>query len=74
MDTSIILFLNKKDLFGDKIKNSQLTICFPEYTGELMETFYKPRSSYIFLQVIEISNLKTRLVHFSKFAVSFHIL
>ncbi|RWS01506.1 guanine nucleotide-binding protein G(i) subunit alpha-2-like protein [Leptotrombidium deliense] len=33
-DTSIILFLNKKDLFEEKITHSSLTICFPEYTGE----------------------------------------
>ncbi|KAG8187785.1 hypothetical protein JTE90_025823 [Oedothorax gibbosus] len=33
VDTSIILFLNKKDLFEDKIAKSPLTICFPEYTG-----------------------------------------
>lgn len=33
IDTSIILFLNKKDLFAEKIKKSPLTICFPEYTG-----------------------------------------
>ena len=32
-ETSIILFLNKKDLFEEKIKKSPLTICFPEYTG-----------------------------------------
>ena len=33
-DTSIILFLNKKDLFEDKIEKSPLSICFPEYTGK----------------------------------------
>ena len=32
-ETSIILFLNKKDLFEEKIAHSPLTICFPEYTG-----------------------------------------
>uniref|UniRef100_A0A1I8FA40 Guanine nucleotide-binding protein G(I) subunit alpha n=1 Tax=Macrostomum lignano TaxID=282301 RepID=A0A1I8FA40_9PLAT len=33
-ETSIILFLNKKDLFEEKIKKSPLQICFPEYSGE----------------------------------------
>jgi len=32
-DTSIILFLNKKDLFVEKIRTSPLTICFPDYKG-----------------------------------------
>ena len=34
-DTSIILFLNKKDLFEAKIQKSPLTVCFPEYIGSL---------------------------------------
>ena len=33
-DTSIILFLNKKDLFAEKIVKSPLTLCFSEYTGK----------------------------------------
>ena len=32
-ETSIILFLNKKDLFAEKIRKSPLTICFHDYTG-----------------------------------------
>jgi len=33
-DTSIILFLNKKDLFHQKIESSPLSICFPDYEGK----------------------------------------
>jgi len=42
-DTSIILFLNKKDLFEEKIKKSPLTVCFQEYTG------IKPRLYLVYL-------------------------
>lgn len=31
--TSFILFLNKNDLFLEKIKRVDLKVCFPEYTG-----------------------------------------
>ena len=37
-ETSIILFLNKKDLFEKKITKSPLTICFPDYTGNFFES------------------------------------
>jgi len=33
VETSVILFLNKKDLFEEKITMSPLTICFPDYSG-----------------------------------------
>eukprot|EP00020_Sapocribrum_chincoteaguense_P000112 CAMPEP_0170749114 /NCGR_PEP_ID=MMETSP0437-20130122/10225_1 /TAXON_ID=0 /ORGANISM="Sexangularia sp." /LENGTH=640 /DNA_ID=CAMNT_0011088021 /DNA_START=208 /DNA_END=2130 /DNA_ORIENTATION=- len=31
--TAMILFLNKRDLFEEKIKKTDLSVCFPEYTG-----------------------------------------
>ncbi|KAH7668240.1 CBN-GPA-3 protein, partial [Aphelenchoides avenae] len=33
INTSIILFLNKKDLFAEKIKHFSIKKAFPEYTG-----------------------------------------
>ncbi|XP_064885009.1 guanine nucleotide-binding protein G(o) subunit alpha isoform X3 [Columba livia] len=52
-ETSIILFLNKKDIFEEKIKKSPLTICFPEYTGAVLEAGnyhnagYPPQASFL---------------------------
>ncbi|XP_032810120.1 guanine nucleotide-binding protein G(i) subunit alpha-1-like [Petromyzon marinus] len=43
-ETSIILFLNKKDIFEEKIALCPITSCFPEYTGP---STYEAASSYI---------------------------
>lgn len=42
--TSMILFLNKKDLFEEKIVKSPLTICFPDYQGK---NEYEEASEYV---------------------------
>eukprot|EP00808_Paulinella_micropora_P005783 g1369.t1 len=52
-NTSIILFLNKRDLFEDKIKKVPLSVCFEEYQGgagdaetamEFIKTQFKARN------------------------------
>ena len=53
--TSIMLFLNKQDLFATKIPHSPLTICFPEYNG--LNT-YEDTISYIRMKFEELSKSK----------------
>jgi GTPase SAR1 family protein len=43
-DTSIILFLNKADLFREKLKEAPLTDLFPDYTGG---TVFEAGTSFI---------------------------
>ena len=42
--TSIIIFLNKRDIFMDKIRHIPLTVCFPEYEGP---NTYEAGTTYI---------------------------
>jgi len=43
-ETSMILFLNKRDLFAEKITRVPLTVCFPEYDGK---NSYEEASEYL---------------------------
>jgi guanine nucleotide-binding protein G(i) subunit alpha len=43
-ETSMILFLNKKDLFAEKIKRVPLSVCFADYQGP---NTYEDASAYI---------------------------
>jgi len=64
-ETSIILFLNKKDLFEEKIKKSALTICFPEYTGGANN--YEEAAAYIQLQFENLNKKKDTKEIYSHF-------
>ena len=53
-ETSIILFLNKKDLFEEKIVKSSLKVCFPEYPGYYYDvnkgTFITIKSNFVVIE------------------------
>nr|ANV21076.1 guanine nucleotide-binding protein Gt subunit alpha-1 [Geotria australis] len=53
--TSIVLFLNKKDLFEEKVKKAHLSICFPEYDGS---NTYDDAGNYIKLQFLDLNMRK----------------
>ena len=48
IDSPMILFLNKKDVFEEKIVYSPISKCFPEYDDE--NKGYKEASEFILLQ------------------------
>ncbi|XP_067915839.1 guanine nucleotide-binding protein G(t) subunit alpha-2-like [Heterodontus francisci] len=50
--TSIVLFLNKKDLFEEKVKKVHLRICFPEYNGS---NTFEDAGNYIKTQYLDLN-------------------
>ncbi|KAK6303983.1 guanine nucleotide-binding protein G(t) subunit alpha-2-like [Coregonus clupeaformis] len=53
-DTTHVLFLNKKDVFQEKIKHVHLNVCFPDYDGS---NTYEDASNHVKLQ-FESLNLR----------------
>ncbi|KAG7280580.1 hypothetical protein CRUP_028306 [Coryphaenoides rupestris] len=50
--TSIVLFLNKKDVFVEKIKKAHLNMCFPDYDGP---NTYEDAGLYIKMQFLDLN-------------------
>ncbi|ETE58604.1 Guanine nucleotide-binding protein G(t) subunit alpha-3, partial [Ophiophagus hannah] len=53
--TSIVLFLNKKDLFQEKITKTNLCVCFPEYDGP---NTFEDAGNYIKKQFLDLNTRK----------------
>eukprot|EP00026_Physarum_polycephalum_P007801 Phypoly_transcript_07868.p1 GENE.Phypoly_transcript_07868~~Phypoly_transcript_07868.p1 ORF type:complete len:351 (+),score=59.62 Phypoly_transcript_07868:171-1223(+) len=60
MNTSFILFMNKKDIFEEKIKRVPLTVCFPDYSGEQN---FQAASAYISERFLELNDNKHKTIY-----------
>jgi len=58
---AMILFLNKEDLFSEKIKRSELQKCFPDYTGKLGDK--EAAFEYIKNQFISLNSNPNRKIY-----------
>lgn len=54
LNTAMILFLNKKDLFAEKIERVNITTCFPEYEGFFLINFNLVKSIFYFVYFYNI--------------------
>jgi len=57
---AVILFLNKRDIFAQKIKRTPLTVCFADYKGA---NDYKPTSQYIRNQFVGMKLKRKRKIY-----------
>ncbi|KAI7862109.1 guanine nucleotide binding protein, alpha subunit [Spinellus fusiger] len=60
LKTSIILFLNKKDIFKEKLESFPLKMKFPDYLGP---NEYEPASDYILHQFVSLNQSKKRQIY-----------
>jgi len=60
VDTAIILFLNKKDLFMKKIQSVSLKVCFEDYNGG---NTYEEASKYIEDQFLQQNENPRKLIY-----------
>ena len=59
-ETAIIMLFNKKDLLELKLKESSITVCFPQYTGN---NTYQEVSDYIKQQFLKVNKDSKRLIY-----------
>lgn len=64
INTSLILFLNKKDLLAEKIRRIPLAVCFPEYKGQ---DTYEEAAVYIQRQFEDLNRNKETKEIYSHF-------
>jgi len=57
--STIILFMNKIDLFEDKIKKVSLKVCFPDYDGD---NSFKDACEYIKMRFMDVNTDENRLI------------
>jgi len=58
-NSTIILFMNKIDLFEDKVRRVPLKVCFAEYSGD---NSYNDAAEYIKSKFIEVNKDENRLI------------